>query len=79
MVYGKISGPDSMSETVQIFVWSRSQSVRILYESKKYFLIRTDKIQTNICKISGPDRIQIFVCILSVRNEFQTDGKRLCD
>ena len=33
---------------------------------KKFFWIRTDKIQTNICKTSGPDKLQIFICILFV-------------
>ena len=39
----------------------------ICTNQKNIFFIRTDKIQTNICKASGPDKIQIFVCILSVR------------
>ena len=45
MVYGKMSGPDSMSETVKIFVWSRLKSERILYEIKNIFPFSTDSVQ----------------------------------
>ena len=40
--------PDSLIEAVQIFVWSRSESVRNLYGPKNFF-IGTDKMQTSIC------------------------------
>ena len=52
--YRYLSGPDQ-------------NLYEICTDQKKYFFIRTDKIQTNICKTSGPGRVQIFVCILSAR------------
>ena len=49
MAYGKKSGPDSMCETVQIFVWSRQKSVRNLYGSEKNIFL---SVQTKYRQIS---------------------------
>ena len=46
-----------MVEAVQVFVWSRSESVR----TKKN--IHKNKIQTGICKTSCPENIQMFIRI----------------
>ena len=73
MVYGKISGPDSMSETVQIFVWSRLKSVRILYESKKYFFlfVQTKYRQVSVKPLDQTQsRFLSVFCLYEIKNIF---------